>query len=66
MPHYTLYKKEDHRRILFGSDNMLGCSFHGTYAAMGRFWYQIGTVTGPRRPTPMRDRSCASTTSCAA
>ena len=44
MPHYTLYKKEDHRRILFGSDNLLGCGFHGKYAATGRFWYQIGTV----------------------
>jgi predicted TIM-barrel fold metal-dependent hydrolase len=45
MPHFTLCSKEDHRRILFGSDNLLACSFHGMYAAMGRYWYQIGTPT---------------------
>jgi predicted TIM-barrel fold metal-dependent hydrolase len=43
MPHYTLFKQEDHRRILFGTDNLVANTFHGHYAAMGRFWYQIET-----------------------
>lgn len=41
MAHYTLFKHEDHRRILFGTDNLTANSFHGQYVAMGRFWYQI-------------------------
>jgi len=43
MSHYTLFKHEDHRRILFGTDNLTANSFHGQYVAMGRFWYQIET-----------------------
>ena len=43
MPHYTLYKGEDHHRILFGTDNLGAGSFHGRYVAMGRFWYQFET-----------------------
>ena len=43
MPHYTLYKGEDHHRILFGTDNLGANSFHGRYVAMGRFWYQFET-----------------------
>ena len=43
MPHYTLFKEEDHRRILFGTDNLVANCFHGRYVAMGRFWYQIET-----------------------
>ncbi len=45
MSHYTLFKNEDHRRVLYGSDNMLGCGFHGSYVSMGRFWYQVGVPT---------------------
>ncbi|MBM3800760.1 MAG: hypothetical protein FJW26_00445 [Acidimicrobiia bacterium] len=41
MAHYTLFKEEDHRRILFGTDNLVANSFRGQYVAMGRFWYQI-------------------------
>jgi hypothetical protein len=41
MPHYTLFKKEDHRRILFGTDNLIANTFHGKYGTMGRFWYQM-------------------------
>ena len=43
MAHYTLLKEEDHRRILYGSDNLLANAFHGKYVAMGRFWYQFET-----------------------
>jgi glutamate-1-semialdehyde 2,1-aminomutase len=43
MAQYTLLSKEDHRRILYGSDNFTANAFHGRYVAMGRFWYQIGT-----------------------
>jgi len=48
MPHYTLFKKEDHRRIMFGTDNLVANAWHGKYVAMGRFWYQMGTP----QPTP--------------
>jgi predicted TIM-barrel fold metal-dependent hydrolase len=41
MAHYTLFKQEDHTRIMFGSDNLLANSFRGHYVAMGRFWYQM-------------------------
>lgn len=43
MAHYTLFKKEDHRRILYGSDNLIANAFHGKYVTMGRFWYQMET-----------------------
>ena len=41
MAHYTLFSKEDHRRILYGSDNLFANAFHGKYVSMGRFWYQM-------------------------
>jgi glutamate-1-semialdehyde 2,1-aminomutase len=50
MPHYTLFKKEDHRRILFGTDDLLANTFHGRYVAMGRFWYQMETPEVARKP----------------
>jgi len=43
MAHYYLFKREDHRRILYGSDNLIANAFHGRYVPMGRFWYQMGT-----------------------
>ena len=43
MAHYTLFSKEDHKRILYGSDNLAANAFHGKYVAMGRFWYQMET-----------------------
>lgn len=43
MAHYTLFKKERHHRILYGSDNLAANAFHGRYVPMGRFWYQFGT-----------------------
>jgi glutamate-1-semialdehyde 2,1-aminomutase len=43
MAHYTLFKKEDHRRIFYGSDNLIANSFHGRYVPLGRFWYQMET-----------------------
>ena len=43
MSHYTLFKYEDHRRVLFGTDNLVANSFHSQYVAMGRFWYQFET-----------------------
>lgn len=49
-PHYTLFKKEDHRRIFFGSDNLIANAFHGKYLAMGRFWYQIETPEHAKKP----------------
>ncbi len=48
--HYTLFKKEDHRRILYGSDNLVANSFHGRYVPLGRFWYQIETPEYAKRP----------------
>ncbi len=41
MAHYTLMKKEDHRRILFGTDNLTANTFRGYYVPMGRYWYQV-------------------------
>lgn len=50
MPHYTLMKHEDHRRILFGSDNLTANAFHGKYVTMGRYWYQMETPDHARQP----------------
>jgi glutamate-1-semialdehyde 2,1-aminomutase len=50
LPHYTLFKQEDHRRIFFGTDNLTANSFHGHYVAMGRFWYQIETPEYAKQP----------------
>jgi hypothetical protein len=43
MAHYILFKKEDHRRIFYGSDNLIANAFHGRYVPLGRFWYQMET-----------------------
>lgn len=43
MAQYTLFSKENHQRILYGSDNLAANAFHGKYVTMGRFWYQMGT-----------------------
>ena len=43
MAQYTLVKEEDHRRVMYGSDNMVANAFHGHYVAMGRFWYQVSS-----------------------
>ena len=37
-PYITLLKKEDTRRIFWGSDGVTAAFFHGYYAAMGRSW----------------------------
>jgi predicted TIM-barrel fold metal-dependent hydrolase len=50
MPHATLFKKEDHRRILFGTDDMVANAFHGKYITMGRFWYQMETPEVAKKP----------------
>ncbi len=49
MAQYTLFSKEDHRRILYGSDNLMANAFHGKYASMGRFWYQMETPEVARK-----------------
>ncbi len=49
MAHYTLFSKEDHRRILYGSDNLVANAFHGRYVPMGRFWYQMETPEYARK-----------------
>ena len=41
MAHHALFEKEDHRRILYGSDNLIANAFHGRYVPLGRFWYQM-------------------------
>ena len=43
MPHYTLMKQEDHRRIMFGTNNLVANAFHDKYVAMGRYWFVAGT-----------------------
>lgn len=50
MAHYTLFKKEDHKRIFYGSDNLIANAFHGKYVTMGRFWYQMETPEYARKP----------------
>jgi len=50
MSHYTLFKKEDHRRILYGSDNLIANAFHGRYVPLGRFWYQMETPEYAKQP----------------
>ena len=37
-PFITLFQKENIKRILYGSDGICACSFHGNYPAMGRSW----------------------------
>ena len=50
MAHYTLFKKEDHRRILYGSDNLVANTLHGRYVPLGRFWYQMETPEYAKQP----------------
>ena len=50
MPHTTLMKRENHRRILFGTDNLVANAFHGKYVAMGRYWFQSGTPEQALKP----------------
>ncbi len=50
MAHYTLFKKEDHKRIFYGSDNLAANAFHGRYAPLGRFWYQMETPEYAKKP----------------
>lgn len=40
-PHLTLFQKEDHRRIFYGSDGVDATYFRGAYAPMGRYWGQF-------------------------
>jgi glutamate-1-semialdehyde 2,1-aminomutase len=42
-PLITLFSREDHRRILYGSDGVDATYFHGQYAALGRAWHLVGT-----------------------
>jgi hypothetical protein len=42
-PHLTLFQKEDHRRIFYGSDGVDATYFRGAYATFGRYWGQIDT-----------------------
>lgn len=49
MAHYCLFKKEDHKRILYGSDNLAANAFHGRYVPLGRFWYQMETPEYAKR-----------------
>ena len=37
-PVLTLFQKEDHRRIFYGSDGIDATYFHGSYIALGRAW----------------------------
>lgn len=40
-PHLTLFEKEDHRRILYGSDGLAATNFHGSYVSLGRAWQYL-------------------------
>jgi hypothetical protein len=42
-PLITLFTREDHRRIFFGSDGLDATYFHGQYAALGRAWQYLDT-----------------------
>lgn len=37
-PFVTLFTKEDHKRLFFGSDAVKAAYFHGCYQALGRSW----------------------------
>ena len=41
MPFVTLFQKEDHRRLFFGSDAIDSTAFHGGYVSLGRTWRGI-------------------------
>jgi len=38
---YTLFSKEKHNRIFFGTDGIDSTNFHGSYFSMGRAWKQL-------------------------
>lgn len=40
-PMITLFTREDHRRILYGSDGLDATYFRGQYAALGRAWQAL-------------------------
>ena len=40
-PMITLFTRENHRRILYGSDGVDATYFHGQYAALGRAWQYV-------------------------
>ncbi len=44
-PMLTLFSREDHRRILYGSDGLDATYFHGQYVAMGRAWQALDMKT---------------------
>jgi len=40
-PYITLLKKEDTKRVFWGSDSVGAAFFHGYYAALGRSWQHL-------------------------
>ena len=40
-PFLTLFRKEDLKRIFYGSDGVDSAFFHGKYVPFGRYWYQV-------------------------
>ena len=38
---YTLFTKENHKRIFFGTDGIDSTNFHGSYFPMGRAWKML-------------------------
>ena len=40
-PLISLFSREDHRRILYGSDGVDSTYFHGQYVALGRAWQSV-------------------------
>ena len=42
-PFITLFQKEDLSRLMYGSDGICACSFHGQYVALGRAWQGLQT-----------------------
>ena len=42
-PFITLFKNENHKRFVYGTDGIESVSFHGAYTAYGHFHYQIET-----------------------
>ena len=38
---YTLFSKENHKRIFFGTDGIDSTNFHGSYFSMGRAWKML-------------------------
>jgi glutamate-1-semialdehyde 2,1-aminomutase len=46
-PMITLFTREDHRRILYGSDGLDATYFRGQYVALGRAWQGLDTSRFP-------------------